>query len=96
LDTVHIYNRALQDSEVQTLYSDEATGLVPTVGVVIKTIRVNMMQLVPQLTYQLQTSTNLSSWTNVGSSFTATNSAAYQDVDIIGTVAGFFRVVQLP
>jgi len=96
LDTVHIYNRALADSEVQTLYADEEAGLVPTLTVVVKTIRVNMMQLVPTQTYQLETSTNLSSWTDVGTQFVATNSTAFQDIDIIGTVMGFYRVVELP
>jgi hypothetical protein len=99
-DTIHIYNRALADSEVQTLYSDELTnelgGLVPVVGVVVKTIRVNMMQLLPGQTYQLESSPDLNTWTNIGSSFPATNSAAFQDVDIIGTVMGYFRVVELP
>ena len=94
LDTVHIYNRALADSEVNSLYTNEVTGLVPTVGVVIKTIRINMMQLVPGQTYQLENSTNLSSWTDVGTPFVATNSAAYYDVDIIGTAIGFFQVVE--
>jgi len=96
LDTVHIYNRALADGEVQTLYTNEAAGLVPTVGVVVKTIRVNMMQLVLGQTYQLETSTNLSSWTEVGVPFDATNSTAFQDIDIIGTMMGYYRVVELP
>lgn len=96
LDTIHIYNRALATNEVYSLYTNEIAGLVPTVGVVVKTIRVNMMQLVPGQTYQLEQSTNLNSWTDIGSSFAATNSTAYYDVDVIGTVAGFFRVVELP
>ena len=52
LDTIHIYNRALATNEVYSLYTNEIAGLVPTVGVVVKTIRVNMMQLVPGQTYQ--------------------------------------------
>ncbi|MGD0251121.1 MAG: hypothetical protein ABSC01_00310 [Verrucomicrobiota bacterium] len=96
MDTIHIYNRALSDSEVNSLYTNEVTGLVPTVGVVVKTIRVNMMQLVPGQTYQLENSTNLSSWTDVGAPIVATNSTAFQDIDIIGTVMGFYRVVELP
>jgi hypothetical protein len=95
-DTVHIYNRALADSEVQTLFTNEVAGIVPTVGVVVKTIRVNMMQLVPGQSYQLESSPDLNTWTNIGSSFAATNSTAFQDVDIIGTVMGYFRVVELP
>ena len=96
LSTIHIYNRALATDEVYSLYTNEIAGLVPTVGVVVKTIRVNMMQLVPGQTYQLENSTNVSAWTDIGAPFVATNSTAYYDVDIIGTVAGFFRVVELP
>jgi hypothetical protein len=92
-DSVHIYDRALADSEVQTLYTNEGA---PVVGVVVKTVRVNMMQLMPGKTYQLETSTNLSSWTDTSTSFAATNSTAFQDFDIIGTGMGYFRVVELP
>ncbi|MGO8930964.1 MAG: LamG domain-containing protein [Limisphaerales bacterium] len=96
LNAVHIYNRALADSEVSNLYTNEAAGLVPMLGVVVKTIRINMTQLVAGQTYQLETSTNLPSWTDLGSSFVATNSTAFEDVDIIGTTIGLFRVVELP
>jgi hypothetical protein len=95
-DTVHIYNRALTDSEVQGLYTNEAAGLVPTVGVVTKTLRVNMMQLVSGQTYQLESSPDFNTWTNLNSSFVATNATAFEDVDIIGTATGYFRVVELP
>ena len=98
LDAIHIYNRALSDSEVQTLYTTESinTNAVPSLGVVVKTIRVNMSQLVSNYVYQLQESADLSSWTNVSNSFTATNSGAYQDIDIITTGQGFFRILKSP
>jgi len=99
LDTIHIYNRAFATNEVYSLYTNEIAGLIPTVGVVVKTIRVNMMQLVSGQTYQLENSTNLSSpssWVDVGAPFIATNSTACYDVDIIGTGEGFFQVVELP
>ncbi len=95
-DTVHIYNRALTDSEIQNLYTNEAARLVPTVGVVTKTLRVNMGQLVSGQTYQLESSPDMNTWTNLNSSFVATNATAYEDVDIIGTAVGYFRVVELP
>lgn len=98
LDAAHIYNRALSDSEVQTLYTTESinTNEVPTVGVVVKTIRVMMSQLVPNDMYQLQETPDFVTWTNVGSSFTATNSGTYQDFDIINTGQGYFRILKLP
>ncbi len=95
-DTIHIYNRALADSEVQMLYTNEEAGIVPTVGIVVKTVRVNMMQLLPGQTYQLESSPDLNTWTNIDGSFGATNSTAFQDVDILGTGMGYFRVVELP
>ena len=96
LDTIHTYNRALSDSEVNTLYTDESAGLVPIVSLVVKTVRLNMNQLVSGKTYQLEKTMDFSNWTNVGGSFIATNSTSLQDAEIIGTVAGYYRVVQLP
>lgn len=98
LDAAHIYNRALSDSEVETLYTTESTNTneVPTVGVVVKTIRVMISQLVSNDMYQLQQTPDLITWTNVGSSFTATNSGTYQDIDIINTGQGYFRILKLP
>ena len=97
-DSIHIYNRALADGEVQTLYTTESinTNAVPLVGVVVKTLRINMSQLVPSFGYQLQRTGNLISWTNVGNSFTATNTGSYQDFDIIDTDQGYFRILKLP
>src|ERR1700722_2469619 len=98
LDSFHLYNRALSDSEVQTLYTDESinTNKVPLVSVVVKTLRVNLSQLVTNYMYQLQSTADFISWTNVGSSFTATNSTSCQDVDIINTAHGYFRILELP
>jgi len=95
-DTIHLYNRALSDDEVQTLYTNEIAGLVPMVGMVVKTIRVNMTQLVSGQNYQLETTTNLTSWNAVSDPFNATNSTSFQDIDILGTGMGYFRVVELP
>jgi hypothetical protein len=96
-DTIHIYNRALSQSEVQTLYANEAVAVPPVLGVVVKTVRVNMMQLITGKMYQLQNASSLtSSWINIGGSFTATNSIGFQDVDIIGTEQGYFRLVESP
>ena len=94
LDAFHIYNHALSDGEGQSAYASEAAQLPPTVSIVVKTVRVNMMQLVPGSAYQLESSTDLSSWIVEGLPFTATDSTAYQDVDVVG-VQKYFRVIRL-
>jgi hypothetical protein len=96
-DSIHIYNRALSDSEVQSLFSFESmnTNQVPFLNEVVKTLRINMSQLVINYTYQLQATADFITWTNVGDPFTATNSSAYQDFDIINTGQGNFRVLKL-
>jgi hypothetical protein len=96
-DSLHIYNRALSDAEVQTLYTTESinTNQPPALGFVVKTLRLNMSQLVPNYVYQLQSSPDLVTWTNVGSSFTATNTSTYQDFDVINTSLGNFRILKL-
>ena len=96
LNRIHTYNRALSDSEVVFLYTNEAAGIVPTATITVKTIRVNLNQLVLGQTYQLQSSPDFLNWTNYGGAFPATNSATFQDVDILGTSMGYFRVVELP
>jgi Concanavalin A-like lectin/glucanases superfamily len=95
LNRIHTYNRALADSEILSLYTNEASGIIPTASVVVKTIRVNMNHLVLGQTYQLQSSPDFITWTNFDVSFPATNSSSYEDVRILGTVNGFFRVVEL-
>jgi hypothetical protein len=96
-DQIHIYNRALSAAEVQSLYSFESmnTNQVPFLNEVVKTLRIYMSYLVTNYTYQLQATTDFITWTNVGSPFTATNSSAYQDFDIINTGQGNFRVLKL-
>jgi Concanavalin A-like lectin/glucanases superfamily len=96
LNRIHTYNRALSDSEVVSLYANEASGIVPTATIVVKTNRVNLNQLVLGQTYQLQSSPDFLNWTNLGGSFSATNSSTFQDVDILGTGMGYFRVVEEP
>jgi hypothetical protein len=98
LGAAHIYNRALSDSEVQTLYTTESINAneVPSAAIVVKTVRVIMSQLVSNEVYQLQQSADLNSWTNAGDAFMATNSATYLDFDIINTGQGYFRILKLP
>jgi hypothetical protein len=76
------------------LYTNEASGIIPTASVVVKTIRVNMNHLVLGQICQLQSSADFITWTNFAASFPVTNSSSYQDVCILGTANGFFRVVE--
>ena len=89
-DTVHIYNRALSDDEVLTLYTNEAPHFLPLLGI-STVVRVNM-QVSPGTTYQLQSSTDLITWIPDGPPFTATNTTVYQDFDI-GYNQQYFRLV---
>jgi hypothetical protein len=70
IDDVRIYNRTLSDSEVQQLYQVEST---PSVNLV-KAVTVSFSNLTIGTNYQLQVSSDLNSWTNVATPFTATNS----------------------
>jgi len=70
IDDVRIYNRNFSDSEVQQLYQVESP---PSVNIV-KAVTVSFSNLTVSTNYQLQVSTDLNSWTNFGTPFTATNS----------------------
>lgn len=90
-DSVHIYNRALADSEVTSLYTNEAPKYIPVLGIGVSAVRVYMHVQTGSI-YQLQTSSNLVSWASYGNPFTATNTTAYEDVNIIDTLAQYFRL----
>lgn len=81
LDDVRIYNRALSSNEVAALYNLEAPPFLR----VKKAVYVESPNLKVGTNYQLQLSTDLSTWTNSGAAFTATNSVwrslNYWDVD---------------
>lgn len=66
IDEVRIYNRALSNQEIVELAA-------PVIGLV-KAVTVNFSYLTVGSNYQLQVSSDLNSWTNFGSPFTATNS----------------------
>lgn len=90
---VRIYGRALSDSEIQQLYVNE---FGPMIGL-IKSVKPSFSNLSVGTNYQLQVSADLSTWTNQGSAFTATNNnmvyPQYFDVDNWDKL--FFRL-QLP
>ena len=94
LDDVRIYNRALSASEVQQLYVYESG---PRVNL-IKAVKPSFSNLTLTTNYQLQVSADLSTWTNQGSAFTATNTSMvypqYWDVDNWNQL--FFRLQLAP
>jgi hypothetical protein len=97
LDTVHIYNRALSDAEVQSLYQAELPRDIPILEISAPTsqsVRVTM-QVVPGQTYGLESSTDLESWGPEGSAFVATAATRTQDFAVTPG-AKFFRLVKLP
>jgi hypothetical protein len=90
IDDVRVYTRALSPSEVQQLYQFES----PPAITLIKAVKPSLHNLTVGTNYQLQVSTDLNSWTNQGSVFTATNTAMvypqYFDVENWGEL--FFRL----
>ncbi|MBI3850301.1 MAG: hypothetical protein HY298_08440 [Verrucomicrobia bacterium] len=92
LDDIRIYNRTLSDQEVQQLYNYEVNP-IPFLTVAVKTIRLSMFVALGK-TNQLESSSNLITWTNYGSPFTATNSVMYQDVDV-SNGQRFFRIKEV-
>jgi hypothetical protein len=95
LNRIHIYNRALIESEIVSLYTNQAAGIVPTATIAVKTIRVYMNQPVLGQTYQLPASPDFITWTNFGGSFPTANASAFQDVDILSMAKKFYRVAEL-
>ena len=94
LDDVRIYNRALSSNEVQQLYAYEYG---PHVNL-IKAVKPSFDGLALGTNYQLQLSADMSTWTNEGFSFTATNSnmiyPQYWEVENWGQL--FFRLQLAP
>ncbi|MGO8677108.1 MAG: LamG domain-containing protein [Limisphaerales bacterium] len=81
IDDVRIYNVALSSNQVQQLYAFESQPIVS----LKKAVKPAFANLFLGTNYQLQVSTDLSTWTNSGSAFTATNTSMvypqYFDVD---------------
>lgn len=94
-DNIHIYNQALTDTQVSDLYTNEVATFLPVLGIRVSAVRVSMT-VEQGKTYQLLTSSNLTDWAPYGDQFTATNSTAYEDVNIIDTAAGYFRLALIP
>jgi len=91
IDDVRIYNRAFSTNEVQQLYAYESQQPIVALK---KAVKPSFSNLYLGTNYQLQVSTDLTTWTNNGSPFTPTNSVMdypqYFDVDNWNSL--FFRV----
>ena len=94
LSNIRIYNRALSSDEVAQLYAYES---LPIVGL-RKAVSPSLSNLYLGTNYQLQVSTELSTWTNNGPPFTPTNTVMdypqYVDVENWGSL--FFRLQAAP
>jgi hypothetical protein len=82
IDDVRIYNRALSSNEVATIYYYESAKNAQ----LVKSYTVDFDGLLVGGSYQLQSSTNLTTWSNWGAPFTATsekytNAIPHQRVD---------------
>jgi hypothetical protein len=94
VDDVRIYNRALSASEVQQLYAYEGGVSIA----LLKAVKPSFSNLLLGTNYQLQVSSDMNTWTNQGTAFTATNSSMaypqYFDVDNWNEL--FFRLQATP
>ena len=94
IDDVRVYGRALTSTEVQQLYAYEAAPNVE----LIKAVKPSFSNLIIGVDYQLQSSADLSTWTNQTSLFTATSNnmvyPQYFDIDNWGEL--FFRLQIVP
>ena len=94
IDDVRVYNRGLSASEVQQLYDYESGPRVHFV----KAFTLDYSGLSVGTNYQLQASTDLSTWTNYGAPFTATSinytNTSYQRIDDWNEL--FFRLQVSP
>ena len=80
LDQMRFYNRVLTPSEVIALNTGEKSQL-PWLSVAVKSIQVQMHVEIGK-TYQLESSTNLTTWTPYGLPFTAFATTYTIDVDV--------------
>jgi len=95
IDEVRLYDRAFSPSEVQQLYAYESGG--PRVYL-IKAVKPSFYNLTLTTNYQMQISSDLTTWTNYGPAFTATNATMvypqYWDVENWNSL--FFRLQVVP
>ncbi len=95
LDDIRFYNRVLSGTEVQQLYTQESGPPAPPYITVNKALHFNFSSLSVGTNYQLQASTDLVSWSNVGTPFTATATTNSQYLDI-GDWNSYWRLKTAP
>jgi hypothetical protein len=87
INDVRIYNRALSPDDLSQLYTFESGQLG-----IHTAVEVNFLAL-PGSTYQIQNSSNMIDWINVGSPIIGTNQAVQQLFSTLGADAKFYRVI---
>lgn len=93
IDEVRIYQRALSTNEIQELYQDGSPQ--PQFTGAAQALRLNTSNLVVGASYQIQSSANLTNWSNYGLPFIAVSTNSPQYVDATNS-QGFFRVIFAP
>lgn len=93
IDDVRFYNRALSTNDVQALYQYESVnaqlvGASPALELITTNLVIGGI-------YQIQTSGDLTNWTNYGTSFIATATNQPQYVLVTGS-QGFYRIEPAP
>lgn len=71
IEDVRIYNRALSTTEINQLYQYESRPLAS----LVKAVKPSFSRLIVGINYQLQVSSDATTWTDQGTSFTATSSS---------------------
>lgn len=93
LDEVRVYDRALTAEEIGTLYALDA-GRAGKVQIAIETMRVTL-DVIPGVSYLLQSSSDMEMWTDHGAAFVATS--AKEQVTVNAVESGrFWRLIQSP
>lgn len=94
IDDVRIYNRALSPTDVAQLYAAE-TGPILKLE---RAVRPSFSNLTVGTVYQLQTSEDLNTWTERGSTFTATTATmVYPEYfDVVNWGKLYFRLTAMP
>lgn len=87
-----IYDQPLSSSDIMGLYRYEANDM-SELQVEVKSVRVNMY-VKQGSNYQLESTSNFTDWTKMGSVFTATEYLMYRDYDVIGTNR-YFRIYEV-
>jgi hypothetical protein len=93
LDDLRIYSRALSTNELTSLFRYE-TAFPPEIAGTTRALGLQLGNLVTGAYYQIQTSSDMSTWTNYGVAFLATSAFSVQYVDV-GWSNAFFRVQRL-